>query len=175
MKYRVKYGSGEYGEWSETIPTGKKAGTYKVQYFSEGDTNHNDTDKDTLTIEIKQSAFVRGSAVKAKSGAHSWGTAADAINQWATSDNGELSTGTTYYVLDFYYIGGGTAYWYYQGQGDSPKGTSCTASDAGTVAIALTNIPMDEWDSSNNYGWGTGNSVGKFVAFVRPDQMNIVG
>ena len=47
----VEYKLGD-GEWSETIPTGINATTYKIYYRIVGDKNHNDLAGDTLYIDV---------------------------------------------------------------------------------------------------------------------------
>ena len=47
----VEYKLGD-GEWSETIPTGTNATTYKIYYRIVGDKNHNDLAGDTLYIDV---------------------------------------------------------------------------------------------------------------------------
>jgi len=59
MKYRL----GESGEFVDSIPTGKNAGTYIVYYKVAGDSNHNDTAEQPITVTInpkKLSPFVLG-------------------------------------------------------------------------------------------------------------------
>ncbi len=47
----VEYKLGD-GEWSETIPTGINATTYKIYYRIVGDKNHNDLAGDTLYLDV---------------------------------------------------------------------------------------------------------------------------
>ena len=49
MKYRL----GESGEFVDSIPNGKDAGTYTVYYKVVGDKNHNDTAEQSITVTIK--------------------------------------------------------------------------------------------------------------------------
>ena len=59
MMYRL----GESGEFVDSIPTGKDAGTYTVYYKVVGDGNHNDTAEQPITVTIapkKLSPFVLG-------------------------------------------------------------------------------------------------------------------
>ena len=44
--------------WSETVPTGRNAGTYYVWYKVKGDKNHNDTDPVALEVEIAKKPLV---------------------------------------------------------------------------------------------------------------------
>ena len=48
MKYRL----GESGEFVDSIPTGKNAGTYTVYFKVMGDGNHNDTDVQSVSVTI---------------------------------------------------------------------------------------------------------------------------
>ena len=48
MLYRL----GEDGEFTDSIPTGKDAGTYTVYYKVAGDGNHNDTEEQAITVTI---------------------------------------------------------------------------------------------------------------------------
>ena len=62
MMYRL----GDSGEFVDSIPTGKNAGTYTVYYKVVGDGNHNDTAEQSITVAIKPmelSRFVSTPAV----------------------------------------------------------------------------------------------------------------
>ncbi|MBR6279380.1 MAG: leucine-rich repeat protein [Bacteroidales bacterium] len=48
----LKYKVGESGTYSETLPTGKKAGEYTVYYKVEGNSNYNSVDEEDLTVSI---------------------------------------------------------------------------------------------------------------------------
>ena len=52
--------------WSETVPTGKNAGTYYVWYKVKGDKNHNDTDPVALEVGIAKKPLVVTAEDKAK-------------------------------------------------------------------------------------------------------------
>ena len=52
--------------WSETIPTGRDAGTYHVWYKVKGDKNHNDTDPAALKATIARKSLVVTPEAKGK-------------------------------------------------------------------------------------------------------------
>ena len=49
---KVVYSLTENGEYTETIPTGTNAGDYTVWYYVQGDANHADTEKASVTVTI---------------------------------------------------------------------------------------------------------------------------
>lgn len=51
---KMQYKLGEDGTYSSEIPTGMDAGSYVVYYYSQGDMNHEDTDQEAVTVEIKK-------------------------------------------------------------------------------------------------------------------------
>lgn len=51
---KMQYKLGEDGTYSSEIPTGMDAGSYVVYYYSQGDMNHEDTDEEAITVEIKK-------------------------------------------------------------------------------------------------------------------------
>jgi hypothetical protein len=44
LKYRSKFGTGEYGEWGTSVPQGTEGGNYTVQWMVEGNTGYNNID-----------------------------------------------------------------------------------------------------------------------------------
>ena len=54
----VLYKLGKDGEYSEKIPTAKKAGLYIVFYMVKGDENHNDVKQRSLTVEIAEKTSI---------------------------------------------------------------------------------------------------------------------
>ena len=50
----MQYALSQDGTYSETIPTGKDAGTYTVWYYVKGDDNHSDSDPDSVSVTISK-------------------------------------------------------------------------------------------------------------------------
>jgi len=50
---KMLYSLTENGNYSEEIPTAIKPGEYKVYYYVEGDSNHNNSDKNFVTVTIE--------------------------------------------------------------------------------------------------------------------------
>ena len=91
MKYRL----GESGEFVDSIPTGKNAGTYTVYYKVVGDKNHNDTAPASVPVSIgKKPLPITG--VTAESKPYDGTTNADISG--VTFDNVTLNRGTDYTV-----------------------------------------------------------------------------
>ena len=51
------YSSSENGEYTEEIPTAQDAGDYTVWYYVKGDEGFSDTEKRSITVEIKKAAL----------------------------------------------------------------------------------------------------------------------
>ena len=91
MKYRL----GESGEFVDSIPNGKDAGTYTVYYKVVGDENHNDTAPASVTVRIGQKPL-RITGVTAASKTYDGTTNADITS--VTFENVTLNRGTDYTV-----------------------------------------------------------------------------
>ena len=50
----MQYALSQDGTYSETIPTGKDAGTYTVWYYVKGDDNHSGSDPDSVSVTISK-------------------------------------------------------------------------------------------------------------------------
>lgn len=84
IKYRL-----EGGTWSTTIPTGTAANTYKVQWYIDGDDNHNDSSVQTITVTIaKAKTATLTSSNKTFNGKEQTGASGTGISWTNTSYKG---------------------------------------------------------------------------------------
>lgn len=60
------YSLAEDGEYTTSIPQGTNAGDYKVWYYVQGDANHNDSAKDSVSISIAKAPLTVKADAKAK-------------------------------------------------------------------------------------------------------------
>ena len=122
------------GSWSTGLPSAVNAGTYKVYYYSKGNSNHNDTSTSayiTVTIAKKAGSCT---APTAKSLTYT-GSAQTLINA------GSSSTGTMYYALPGEYYStslpsatnAGTYTVYYYSAGDANHNNT----SAGSIQVTI--------------------------------------
>lgn len=60
------YSLAEDGEYTTSIPQGTNAGDYKVWYYVQGDANHNDSAKDSVSVSIAKAPLTVTADAKAK-------------------------------------------------------------------------------------------------------------
>ena len=140
MKYRL----GESGEFVDSIPTGKNAGTYTVYYKVVGDKNHNDTAEQSITVTITAKQIT----VSITSNGGTYGeTIAPATVKANDVVSGEKPTITLTYT--------GTA-----NDGTEYTGTTPPAK-AGTYTVTATT-------TDNNYTLDANTAIAEFTVAKRP-------
>lgn len=115
--------------WSESVPSKAGAGTYYVWYYVAGDSNHNDSDVDKVTVTIAQAA----NSITAPTAKNlTFNGNSQALVNAGEADHGDL----------YYYVGESAP----EETGSEWKTAIPTATDAGTYKV---------WtmakDSANNY------------------------
>ena len=180
MMYRL----GDTGEFTASIPAGKDAGTYTVYYKVAGDSNHNDTAEQPITVTIAPKEISRTTFVKNLSKTYD-GTAvftlseADKASCLEFYDKGGLETSVpadAYEILDVRALAKNAEGNYV----DSPEAGRKTVIQH-TVKLTSDNYvlhhphynPTDQW-TSTDHGSATATITKADAPKVTPGTLNIV-